>query len=31
VMATHDTHLIEPYHCRRIQLHRGLLVKNTLP
>jgi cell division transport system ATP-binding protein len=30
VMATHDTHLIEPYHYRKILLHRGLLVKKPL-
>ena len=30
VMATHDTHLIGPYHYRRILLHRGLLVKKPL-
>jgi cell division transport system ATP-binding protein len=29
LMATHDTHLIEPYHYRRIVLQRGLLVKNS--
>jgi cell division transport system ATP-binding protein len=29
VMATHDTHLIEPYHYRKIVLHRGLLVKEA--
>jgi cell division transport system ATP-binding protein len=28
VMATHDTHLIGPYHYRKIMLHRGLLVNN---
>jgi cell division transport system ATP-binding protein len=27
VMATHDIHLIEPYHYRRILLNRGILVK----
>jgi cell division transport system ATP-binding protein len=31
VMATHDTHLIEPYHYRKILLHRGQLVKNATP
>jgi cell division transport system ATP-binding protein len=30
VMATHDTHLIEPYHYRKLILHRGLLVNNPL-
>jgi cell division transport system ATP-binding protein len=27
VMATHDTHLIAPYHYRKIVLHQGQLVK----
>ena len=26
IMATHDLHLIEPYHYRRIELERGTLV-----
>lgn len=28
IMATHDTHLIEPYHYRRIILQRGNLIEN---
>jgi cell division transport system ATP-binding protein len=31
IMATHDNHLIEPYHYRKIMLHRGLLVQNQFP
>jgi cell division transport system ATP-binding protein len=31
VMATHDTHLIEPYHYRRILLHHGQMVKGVAP
>jgi len=30
VMATHDTHLIDPYHYRRILLHRGLIVNKPV-
>jgi cell division transport system ATP-binding protein len=29
VMATHDTHLIAPYHYRKILLHRGAMVKGV--
>jgi cell division transport system ATP-binding protein len=29
IMATHDSHLIEPYHYRKIMLHRGRLAENS--